>query len=847
MGSGGAIRMSDLPDASARRNVFPGAPFDNDELGLRIASKNLHDVVPSGSWKGRRCFLVGGGTSLKGFDFSKLNGELVIAINRAMEFLPNSSIMFCQDARLWGWYEDGSLGKEAKEKFESFKGFRTWLNTPNFPFPENIYTIPCTNVRDFNWPDYNYSQGLPFCSSSGMSALCLAVCLGADPIYLLGFDLYGEGGKSADFHGGYPDTPNSKDLLYKESMLPNFELFAENINKVTKIINLNPKSELKCFQFGDFKDIKFTKKPLITGCYTKNTPYELEIKRLEKSLIRFGFEYYFEGLNSLGDWRKNVHQKVEFVQRCMNKFDRDIIQMDSDVELMHYPVLFDSLGDYDVGVHVMPEENHVLGGEKVTFKDMTNVSVLYLKNTPATKKLVDAWVEEDATLRAHIDDISFGDTLKKFPDLKVLRLPDEYCHIYDRPTDKEPIIELYQANRRHRKAVNTANRVLFTSFFTKNTEYEKISSRLVNSMEKFNIYYDVVAVDNTGDWGKNTKQKPLIIKRMLEKYPYCNVVFVDTDAEFMKRPEFFDKIETDIGILHIIWSKHFKGNTRIQLATGTIFLQNTMKVRGLVDAWIEKCKDSKYPTDQEALEALLEERRDITITELPEEYVFIDFMKNVTDPVIKHHQASRTLKDSPSINLNPEEKIILSEKRKYEQLWLVGYIPSQCAGPMAVAVVAKAQKEWSILDLGCGDGTTVKALRNQGFNCQGVDITGVGIKFMDKDKWFKEGTLWKLPYKDKQFDFTFSTDVLEHMPTDKVNDTIKEILRVTKYGTFHCIAIFADVRHIGGKDIVLHHTVQKIEWWRKAFDELNKNKIKIELIDREEFLGLAKMQALGVA
>lgn len=658
---GGAIRMQDLPDAGDNQRISLITKISFDQEGKKRLNKRLHDVLPSGCWKGRRCFIVGGGTSLEGFDFSQLQGELVITVNRAMEHVPNAAVMIAQDARLWGWYESGDLGQEAKEKFRNFKGFKSWVNCQAFPYPEDLYIIDTTHVRDFNWKEYNYSGGLPWCTNTGLDALCLAVCLGANPIYLLGFDCYGKEGKTANFHAGYPD--NNDAIIYKDNFVPNFNDFSTYINPITKVVNLNPKSELKCFEFGEFKDIPKINRPLITGCYTINTKYAEEIKRLEQSLIKFGLEYYFEGIENTGDWRKNVHEKVKFVRRCLDKFDRDIIQMDSDCEILKFPKLFDEFQGYDVACHVMPKETYIDKNEKKEITDLTNVSVVYLKNCARVKEMLDAWIKRDATLEDHIDDISFAKNLKEFTDLKVLRLPLSYCHIFDRPTDEsgEPVIDLYQANRRLR---------------------------------------DTVA-----------------------------------------------------------------------LTEGHPFDPNTL---------------CGYEN---------------------------------------------------------------SEKELYTKLWKGEYIPSQCALPLAAYIAKTASKEDILLDFGCGDGSTVQMLRSMGFkNCLGLDITRAGIKITKETdginnpayKWFIEKPIWDTKFDDNYIEYSFSTDVLEHIPEDKVDAAIKEILRVTSKKTFHCIALFSDVRD----GVELHKTRQPIEWWQKKFEQFNTKGIEVKLIDRVEFLGLHKLGAL---
>ena len=94
------------------------------------AKRMFYDVLPDGAWKSQRCFVVGGGPSLRGFDFSKLYGELTIGINRAYEAF-DCTIMFGMDKQLYNWIVNGKLGAEAKKKYEDFKGYKAWVNPAN--------------------------------------------------------------------------------------------------------------------------------------------------------------------------------------------------------------------------------------------------------------------------------------------------------------------------------------------------------------------------------------------------------------------------------------------------------------------------------------------------------------------------------------------------------------------------------------------------------------------------------------------------------------------------------------------------------------------------------------------
>src|ERR1017187_6377563 len=60
-------------------------------------NKHITEVFNKDSWLGKRCFIVGGGESVKGFDFNRLNGEHTIGINKAFKFFSTSTINYGMD------------------------------------------------------------------------------------------------------------------------------------------------------------------------------------------------------------------------------------------------------------------------------------------------------------------------------------------------------------------------------------------------------------------------------------------------------------------------------------------------------------------------------------------------------------------------------------------------------------------------------------------------------------------------------------------------------------------------------------------------------------------------------
>jgi SAM-dependent methyltransferase len=83
-----------------------------------------------------------------------------------------------------------------------------------------------------------------------------------------------------------------------------------------------------------------------------------------------------------------------------------------------------------------------------------------------------------------------------------------------------------------------------------------------------------------------------------------------------------------------------------------------------------------------------------------------------------------------------------------------------------------------ILDFGCGDGQTVNAYRQAGFQAFGADLLiehpGEWLRVIDS------GSGYRIPFPDDTFDFVYSNSVLEHV--DDLHPVLAEMRRVLKPG-----------------------------------------------------------------
>lgn len=181
-------------------------------------------------WDNETVYIVGGGPSLSNFDWKRLEGKKVIAINRAFEVLPSADVLYWTDSRFWKWY-----GNEIKK----FKGLKVTCR-PYSPISYDVILLKAVNNKPYESDPSHISHG----NNSGYGAINLAVKLGAKKIYLLGFDMESDVNKT-HWHTGY-DAKHNHGIYTK--MIQSFSVLAPVLSQMGVIVyNANPKSNLKAF------------------------------------------------------------------------------------------------------------------------------------------------------------------------------------------------------------------------------------------------------------------------------------------------------------------------------------------------------------------------------------------------------------------------------------------------------------------------------------------------------------------------------------------------------------------------------------------------------------------------
>jgi hypothetical protein len=186
-------------------------------------------------WAGKPCVVVGGGPSLRGFDWKLLDGLNVIGCNFSC---PNPTITISHDANFVrpaprGYLED-------------------WLKVPgvhvhvNRQLQDEIDGIVFVNHLTEYSKDWRF--GLYAGSNCGICAINLADTLRSGCVYLLGFDMRGENGLSANWHHKY--SRRSNECVYERFMA---DITAIEDKIQVKVINITPRSRLECFERGELQ------------------------------------------------------------------------------------------------------------------------------------------------------------------------------------------------------------------------------------------------------------------------------------------------------------------------------------------------------------------------------------------------------------------------------------------------------------------------------------------------------------------------------------------------------------------------------------------------------------------
>lgn len=218
-------------EAEQRRlaKIKAGGPVSSGQRGV----PNYKYGSVKQMWKDSTVYIVAGGPSLQDFNFSRLSGKKVIAVNKAFMFIPDCDVLYWTDSRFYNWY---------KKEIDAMSCLKYTPSPHPINLADDVTLLRNAGGRIIDLSSERITAG----NNSGFGALSLALKMGATKIYLLGFDM-GYKGSKTHFHDGYPIN-GVRESVYR-NMIKYFEDNEALIKSVAKVYNTNRASNLKCFDF----------------------------------------------------------------------------------------------------------------------------------------------------------------------------------------------------------------------------------------------------------------------------------------------------------------------------------------------------------------------------------------------------------------------------------------------------------------------------------------------------------------------------------------------------------------------------------------------------------------------
>lgn len=196
-----------------------------------------YGTVCSPWWDDRPVYIVGGGPSLRGFDFTRLAGRRVLAVNEALVNLLSVDAVFSLDNN-WARHRCSEMSMFRGEKYLAVQEFY-------WPYVDQSATM----LQRIRRPGLSDDPGaVHICGTSGYGALNLAYLKRARQIFLLGFDMAGS--------GHWHPEPGWGGAIPLEPWAAAFDVAAEQLRTAgVHVVNCSPASTIRAFEKISLEEI----------------------------------------------------------------------------------------------------------------------------------------------------------------------------------------------------------------------------------------------------------------------------------------------------------------------------------------------------------------------------------------------------------------------------------------------------------------------------------------------------------------------------------------------------------------------------------------------------------------
>lgn len=182
----------------------------------------------------------------------------------------------------------------------------------------------------------------------------------------------------------------------------------------------------------------------VIGFYTTDTPYEQEAEEFKKSLDEYSIPYHLYPVDNKGKWEINCSLKSKILRRAIDEHDDNILYLDVDARVVRQPP-FEKI-EKDIPGFIVWHPSFRPEGQ-------LSSAVIYLPNNSLSRKLLDAWIQEQEKDLMVWDQDALFNVYKKFNHFL---LDHDWNNIKrfrkDKPLieTKNPIFMHTQASRRNK-------------------------------------------------------------------------------------------------------------------------------------------------------------------------------------------------------------------------------------------------------------------------------------------------------------------------------------------------------------------------------------------------------------
>jgi len=249
----------------------------------------------------------------------------------------------------------------------------------------------------------------------------------------------GKGGQKW-WHDGYPEL--QEEGVYEHYIRAFTDTAWRYKDAGVDVVNLTPRSALKCFPTDKFSNVVRTpkRKPLVVTYYTPG--YGRLVDRWRRSVHRQGLEWYAEEIPDRGGWRENTRYKPTFMKQVMDRTGKDVVWLDVDGVACAYPDLFVD-AKFDIGFVEVDWSKY----STATRNDVEALSgTVFVRNSKTGREFLTAWERELERDKELVDAVAMAVVSKRF---RYESLPPTYCRIFDTMagTPGEAVFEHFQASR----------------------------------------------------------------------------------------------------------------------------------------------------------------------------------------------------------------------------------------------------------------------------------------------------------------------------------------------------------------------------------------------------------------